>query len=84
MQPSPTWLLGPPIAAHCSPILWRFLSRGNTSKVLPLQPKCYVILPRSEQNTPTLLQQFTPIDKLPPLLQQNGRILGPTFDPGFE
>ena len=37
-----------------------------------------------KQITPTFLHQFTPIDKLsPPLLvQQNGRILGRTFDLG--
>ena len=30
-------------------------------------------------NTPSLLHQFTPINKLPPLLKKNGRILGRTF-----
>ena len=59
-----------PIGAHSyMAILVRGGGGGNSSKVLPLQPNSYIIL----------LSLRT---KYPTLLQQNGRILGTTFEPG--
>ena len=76
---------------HCcslQPTLtWQFQSGGgNSSKVFPLQPNSYIILPPLNKLPPTLLHQFTPHRQItpPPLLQRNGRILGRTFDPGVQ
>ena len=82
-------LKSPPIAAHCSPHLHGNFSRGgggggNSSKVLPLQPNSYIILPPLSKIPPHSYINLPPIDKLPPPppSQQNGRIFGRTFDPG--
>ena len=73
-----------PIAAHSYMAI--SVMGGNSSKVLPLQPNSYIILPPLNKLPPHSYINLPPIDKLPPppppLLHQNGRILGRTFDPG--
>ena len=77
----------PEKSSHCSPLqptlTWQFQAGGISSNVLPLQPKSYIILPALNKLPPHSYINLPPIDELPPLLQQNGWILGRTFDPGI-
>ena len=59
--------------------------RSNSSTLLSLQPNSYIFLPPLNKIPPNSYINLPTIDKLPPpppLLQQNGRILGTTFDQG--
>ena len=98
LQPTLTWQFQswgviPEKSSHCSPLqpiaahsyMAILIMGGNSSKVLPLHPNSYIILPPLNKLPPHSYINLPPIDKLPPpppLLHQNGRILGRTFDPG--
>ena len=63
----------PEKSSHCSPLqptlTWQFQSGGgggNSSKVLPLQPNSYIILPPLNKLPPHSYINLPPIDKLPP------------------
>ena len=74
LQPTLTWQFQsgeviPEKSSHCSPLqpthTWQFQSGGNSSKVLPLQPKSYIILPPMNKLLHTLTsiyphRQITP------------------------
>ena len=56
--------------------------KGGFLKIPPIAAQLLHHFNPSEQNTPALLHHVTLIDKLPPLLQQNGRVFGRTLNPG--
>ena len=73
LQPTLTWQFQSGVihekSSHCSPLqptlTWQFQPGGN-SKVLPLQPNLYIILPPLNKLPPHSYINLPLIDKLPP------------------
>ena len=55
----PRGVVIPQNSSHCSPLIYRnFGHRGNSSKVIPLQPHYYIILPPGPNNTLTVTTKW--------------------------